>query len=228
MKQNLFYCLAILAILFLYACPNPEPIAPPTPPECNVNLEEVYLVVDSTYALNDTNSVGLDLFWTPIDSAVSYTITTNPGENVLVVAAPDTTVSIETVLPLDTEFSASLSATLANGAECGPVTLSANYCNGGGTVEDILQVVNWPELCDDSDCDFIRFLRKNVRDCNGTFMDPIPWNLRNGIYYKRKDVCDCLTDNGAMDLCDGLEAQRLNPCLQSLPKCLKHNYQPCN
>jgi hypothetical protein len=228
MKQHLFYFLAISTTLFLYSCSNIEPTPPPPPPKCDVNLEEVFLVVDTTYALEGENNVGIDLFWTSIDSAVSYTITTNPGENVIVIPAPDTTVSIESILPLNADFFASLSATLANGAVCGPVTLSAGYCNGGGTADDILQIVNWPELCDGNTCDFVRFLRKNIKDCNGNFVDPIPWNLRNGLYYKRQDVCDCLTDNGAMSVCDGVESLRLNPCLQSLPKCLKHDYQPCN
>lgn len=225
MKKNALLCTVLMFTVLFFGCPDVGSVDP-VDPVCTTDLENISFGVDSTY-VQEGSSIGLDLIWNAVDSADSYIITTIPAQDTFNVQGNDTTLSIVQVLELEMEFEAQLSVKMLDGSTCGPILLKASYCNGGGTVEDVVPLVNWEELCNESECDFIRFISRDIHDCNGTLLDPIPLRLRKGIYYKRDDTCDCLTDGGTLDICDGVAAARLLPCLESLPKCLKHDYDPC-
>ncbi len=227
MKQKLLTLIVAATILLFFGCPPPQEEPTPDSPLCAVDLEDYNFWVDTTYNLQG-DSVGIDLIWEPVEGAEEYVIATSPAGDTFTVPHPDTTLSIIQVLPLDTPFEAILTINMADDSECGPVMINANYCNGGGTVDDVSTVVDWDFMCGASTCDFIKFKSRDIQDCNGSLMDPLPWRLRGGKYYKRTDLCDCLTDNGTKAVCDALNASnKLNTCLNSLQACLKHDYVPC-
>jgi len=227
MRKSSFYLFLILTTFLLYACPPIEPNPDPTDVVCTANLENITLGVDTTYVPEDGNGVNIGLVWDAIDSAVTYTVVIEPGEQSYTVQAPQTSVLASTNLELNQPFSASLTAQMQNKATCGPILYKSIYCNGGGTVDDVYRTVDWDNICNNSECDFLRFRSRDIEDCDGNLVDPLPWRLRGGTYYKRADVCDCLTNGGTLSVCDGVKDLRLNPCLESLEKCLKHDYLPC-
>lgn len=228
MKKNVFYLLAIITSFFLYACPSADQTTvEPTSTKCKENLENVTLGVDSTYVLAGANTVTIKLVWDPIPNAQTYNLAIIPGEETYQVSGEETSAEVASSLELNAPFEASLTALMADGSTCGPIFYKSSYCNGGGTVDDVPLAPDWNFICSESSCDFLKFTSRDVKDCDGDLVDPLPWRLRGGTYYKRADVCDCLTNGGTLSVCDGVKDLRLNPCLESLTKCLKHDYIPC-
>lgn len=245
MKKNLSYLFLLLLTFLLYTCSNLDPnrnteSTQSSEPEkniqssrnriasvCTENLKNITLGVDTTSLLKGKTGMNVNLVWDAIDSAATYTIAIEPGGQRYSVDAGKTSLTAATNLKLDESFSASLTTTMKNGTTCGPIVYRATYCNGGGTVDDVYRTVDWDNICNNSSCDFLRFRSRRIEDCNGDLVNPLPWKLRGGTYYKRADVCDCLTNRGTMSICDGVRDLRLNPCLESLEKCLKHDYRAC-
>jgi len=239
MKTTSHSLILVLATFFLYTCSNMDPnrnaestedIKPSKSRKvsvCTANLENITQGVDTISIPEDKNGINVSLVWDAVDSAVTYTVIIEPGEQKYTVDAKQTSVVVPTSLKLNDSFTAKLTIQMENGATCGPILYAAAYCNGGGTVDDVYRTVDWDNICNNSTCDFLRFRSRDIEDCDGDLVDPLPWRLRGGTYYKRADVCDCLTNGGTLTVCDGVKDLRLNPCLESLDKCLKHDYQPC-
>lgn len=237
MKKNSFYLLLFLTTFFLYACPSAEPnnnnltettnSASNIPTERKGTSEDTTLGVDTTY-VSDNGQVNISFVWEAVSGATEYkVVVTSDGQDDYIATTTETTVVVPTNLQLNQEFTASLTATMNDRSIYGPILYRSSYCNGGGTVDDVFRSPDWKKICNESSCDFLRFRSRDIEDCTGTLVDPLPWRLRGGTYYKREDVCNCLTSGGTIDVCDGVKDLKLNPCLESLTKCLKHDYQPC-
>lgn len=167
---------------------------------------------------------GIKYTWDEVEGALGYEFQLNVNDVVTPVASTFvgtvTEYDVVSLFAIDDVVKAKVRTICDKGTTSAWTEIESINRNGGATVDDIPSIVDWNFVCNESPCEYIRFIDDKVEDCEGSVIElGVGYGGKN--FYLKSDVCPCLFET---TLCEALP--NITTCLE-VPY-LKRNYSTCN
>lgn len=216
---------AILLMFLLIGC------ADNTPQDNNYKLRKASCLAPEAIGVGDYITTmnqmdGISFIWNKVDGALGYEFQmyVNNGVNpsIASLVGIDTSFSVVSIFQIDDLITAKVRTICDDRNAVSDWTdIEIVNRNGGAVVEDIpgFAPVDWNAVCENTSCEYIRFIDNQIMDCEG---DIIELDLGQGrkSFYLKSDICPCIFES---ELCYGLE--NIQDCLHT--PYLKRNYTSC-